>query len=70
MSGRPQNQESTRLMGAERNGIESKRIRMEIAAEKLLNNVLKRRRWLAQDRDKIADFLFALVSDEVIKARK
>lgn len=42
-------------------------IRMEIAAEELFENVLRRRNWLAQDRDRVAAFLGALVAQEIKK---
>lgn len=64
MSGRSQSLEHTRLMGGQRNALETKKIRMEIAAEKLLEGPLRRRRWTAADRDMVAAFLFTLVADE------
>ncbi len=69
MSGRSQNLEHTRLLGAAKNANDRQAIRMEIAAEKLLSGPLRRRRWLAADRDKIAAFLQALVMDEINKVK-
>lgn len=68
MSGRSQNLEHARLMGGQ-NKAQKMEIRMEIAAEKLLAGPLRRRRWLAADRDKIAAFLQALVMDEINKVK-
>lgn len=65
MSGRSQNLEHTRLLGAAKNANERQAIRMEIAAEKLLSGPLRRRRWLAADRDNVAAFLLALVNAEI-----
>lgn len=48
---------------------DKRRDRIEAAAERLLENVLNRRRWLAADRDRIADFL-AKFADEEAKASK
>lgn len=44
-------------------------VRMEEAAEKLLADVLHRRRWLAQDRDAIAAFLAQVVDAEMKRSR-
>lgn len=41
---------------------------MEIAAERLLEGPLRRTRWLAADRDRIAAFLRDLVDEEVNRA--
>lgn len=69
MSSRPQNLDHTRLMGGQ-NKAQKMEIRMEIAAEKLLAGPLRRRRWLAADRDNIAAFLKALVIDEIKEGKK
>lgn len=63
MTGIRHNGELTRMMG-EQSKAGRQRIRMEMAAERLLEGPLRRRRWVAADRDKIADFLVALVRSE------
>lgn len=63
MTGIRQNGDLTRMMG-EQSKAGRQRIRMEIAAERLLEGPMRRRRWAAADRDKIAEFLFSLVSEE------
>lgn len=60
-------QTTSRIVGGESQS-ERVRVRMEMAAEKLLEGVLRRRRWAAQDRDAIAAFLGALVDEEVKQA--
>lgn len=60
-------QTTSRIVGGESKS-ERDRVRMEMAAERLLENVLHRRRWAAQDRDAIAAFLGSLVDEEVRQA--
>lgn len=60
-------QTTSRIVGGESKS-ERDRVRMEMAAERLLENVLRRRRWAAQDRDAIAAFLGSLVDEEVRQA--
>lgn len=56
--------------GNERVGaFERRRARMEEAAVDMLERILRRRRWSANDKDRIADFLDRLVGDEIMRER-
>lgn len=44
---------------------ERRRLRMENAAEKILETVLRRRRWTATDRDRIAEVIEQAAIEEV-----
>lgn len=46
---------------------EKQRERMDRSAEQLLETVLHRRRWLAVDRDRVAEFLQRLVNSELAR---
>ena len=51
-----------------RNQIEQRRDRMAAYAERLLEEILRRARWSARDRDRIAEYIDGVVGNEVALA--
>lgn len=52
------------------NDQESQRERMVPRAEHILEKILHRQRWSAEDRDRLVDYLQTVVNNEINHARK